>query len=107
MRLAGVLTASPGRDGTPTNETPRSAADLVATSEAPVPETRYVPAGHVLPPAVIGDLSQYTSPPAFCTRLITVTASFSSCETRNPAAPFAATTVPRVGFASSVPRICF
>src|SRR3954469_1612527 len=98
MRFDDSLVASAGRVGTPTKSMPRSAADFCSTGR-PEAATKYVPAGYVLPFAVTGDLSQYTSALALNARLMTVTASFSSWDIRKPAAPVALAIVPAGGFA--------
>src|SRR4051812_14732503 len=98
MRFDDTFVASAGREGTPTKLTPRSAADFCSTGRA-LALTKYVPAGYVLPFACSGDLSQYTSPLLLNARLMTVTASFSSCDIRKPAAPWALAMVPAGGFA--------
>src|SRR5262252_7674212 len=100
MRLGESLIASAGRVLAPVKSTPRSAADFCTTA-AEAAGMKNVPAGYVFPPSDADERSQYTSPFDLKTRLITVNASFSSCDMKYPAAFAAFAIVPAGGLASS------
>ena len=94
MRFADSFTASAGRAVDAGEADAEIGRRLLHDRRRRARATKNVPAGYVLPPACTGDLSQYTSPPALKTRLMTVNASFSLVRHQVASGVAAATTVP-------------